>query len=106
MKVFFKVVRKILGFLKDVFVVELFRELSFIKEEELLFLQLLDIFFGQLFIQDIKFIKIEVQGEDGQMVFIKQEKDWEVKLVENVCILVDLIEGQVGKLFICKFGRV
>lgn len=38
MKVFFKVVRKILGFLKDVFVVELLRELSFIKEEELLFL--------------------------------------------------------------------
>lgn len=54
---------------------ELLRELSLRKDEELLFLQLPDTLPGQPPTQDIKPIKTEAQGEDGQMVLIKQEKD-------------------------------
>lgn len=60
---------------KDVSVAELLRELSLTQEEELLFLQLPDSLPGQPPTQDIKPVKTEVQGEDGQMVVIKQEKD-------------------------------
>lgn len=67
--------RKSPGLPKDVSVAELLRELSLTKEEELLFLQLPDTLPGQPPTQDIKPVKTEVQGEDGQMVLIKQEKD-------------------------------
>lgn len=67
--------RKTPGLPKDVSVAELLRELSLTKEEELLFLQLPDTLPGQPPTQDIKPVKTEVQGEDGQMVVIKQEKD-------------------------------
>lgn len=67
--------RKTPGLPKEVSVAELLRELSLMKDEELLFLQLPDTLPGQPPTQDIKPIKTEVQGEDGQMVVIKQEKD-------------------------------
>lgn len=70
-----KAARKTPGLPKDVSVAELLRELSLTKEEELLFLQLPDTLPGQPPTQDIKPIKTEVQGEDGQVVLIKQEKD-------------------------------
>lgn len=101
-----KAARKTPGLPKDVSVAELLRELSLTKEEELLFLQLPDTLPGQPPTQDIKPIKTEVQGEDGQMMLIKQEKDREAKLAENACTLADLTEGQVGKLLIRKSGRV
>uniref|UniRef100_A0A8D1UFB9 DNA-directed RNA polymerase III subunit RPC4 n=2 Tax=Sus scrofa TaxID=9823 RepID=A0A8D1UFB9_PIG len=91
---------------KDVSVAELLRELSLTQEEELLFLQLPDSLPGQPPTQDIKPVKTEVQGEDGQMVVIKQEKDREARLAENTCTLADLTEGQVGKLLIRKSGKV
>uniref|UniRef100_A0A5F4W9R4 RNA polymerase III subunit D n=2 Tax=Callithrix jacchus TaxID=9483 RepID=A0A5F4W9R4_CALJA len=101
-----KAARKTPGLPKDISVAELLRELSLTKEEELLFLQLPDTLPGQPPTQDIKPIKTEVQGEDGQMVLIKQEKDREARLAENACTLADLTEGQVGKLLIRKSGRV
>ncbi|XP_028922726.1 DNA-directed RNA polymerase III subunit RPC4 [Ornithorhynchus anatinus] len=102
-----KAARKAPGLPRDVSVSELLKELSLAKEEEeLLFLQLPDTLPGQPPTQDVKPIKTEVQGEDGQMVLIKQEKDREAKLVENVCTLSDLSEGQVGKLLIRKSGKV
>jgi hypothetical protein len=67
--------RKTPGLPKDVSVAELLRELSLTKDEELLFLQLPDTLPGQPPTQDIKPVKTEVQGEDGQMVVIKQERD-------------------------------
>lgn len=70
-----KAVRKTPALPKDVSVAELLRELSLTKDEELLFLQLPDTLPGQPPTQDVKPIKTEVQGEDGQMVVIKQEKD-------------------------------
>lgn len=88
--------RKTPGLPKDVSVAELLRELSLTKEEELLFLQLPDTLPGQPPTQDIKPVKTEVQGEDGQMVIIKQEKDREARLAENACTLADPTEGQVG----------
>ncbi|XP_072491000.1 DNA-directed RNA polymerase III subunit RPC4 [Notamacropus eugenii] len=94
------------GLPPDVSVADLLRELSFAKEEELLFLQLPDTLPGQPPTQDIKPIKTEVQGEDGQMVLVKPEKDREAKLAENLCTLSDLTEGQVGKLLIRKSGKV
>ncbi|XP_038603270.1 DNA-directed RNA polymerase III subunit RPC4 [Tachyglossus aculeatus] len=102
-----KAARKAPGLPRDVSVSELLKELSLAKEEEeLLFLQLPDSLPGQPPTQDVKPVKTEVQGEDGQMVMIKQEKDREAKLVENVCTLRDLSEGQVGKLLIRKSGKV
>lgn len=98
--------RKTPGLPKDVSVAELLRELSLTQEEELLFLQLPDTLPGQPPTQDIKPIKTEVQSEDGQMVVVKQEKDREARLAENACTLADLTEGQVGKLLICKSGKV
>ncbi|TKC34662.1 hypothetical protein EI555_001450, partial [Monodon monoceros] len=53
--------------------------------------------------EDMEPTKSAVQSEDGQMVVIKQEKDREARLVENACTLT---EGQVGKLLICKSGKV
>ncbi|XP_052588784.1 DNA-directed RNA polymerase III subunit RPC4 isoform X2 [Peromyscus californicus insignis] len=101
-----KTARKTPGLPKDVSVAELLRELSLSKDEELLFFQLPDSLPGQPPTQDIKPIKTEVQGEDGQMVVIKQEKDREARLAENACTLADLTEGQVGKLLIRKSGKV
>lgn len=101
-----RVAKKTPGLPKDVSVSELLRELSLTQEEELLFLQLPDTLPGQPPTQDIKPVKTEVQNEDGQMVVIKQEKDREARLAENVCALADLTEGQVGKLLIRKSGKV
>lgn len=75
MKAPLRAARKTPGLSKDVSVAELLRELSLTKDEELLFLQLPDTLPGQPPTQDIKPVKTEVQGEDGQMVVIKQEKD-------------------------------
>ncbi|XP_004848353.1 DNA-directed RNA polymerase III subunit RPC4 isoform X1 [Heterocephalus glaber] len=101
-----RLARKTPGLPKDVSVAELLRELSLTKDEELLFLQLPDTLPGQPPTQDIKPVKTEVQGDDGQMVVIKQEKDREARLAENSCTLADLTEGQVGKLLIRKSGKV
>lgn len=98
--------RKTRGLPEDVSVAELLRGLSLRKDDELLFLQLPDTLPGQPPTQDTKPIKTEAQGEDGQMVLIKQEKDREARLAENACTLADLTEGQVGKLLIRKSGKV
>uniref|UniRef100_UPI00398F7F27 DNA-directed RNA polymerase III subunit RPC4 n=1 Tax=Pristiophorus japonicus TaxID=55135 RepID=UPI00398F7F27 len=91
---------------KDVSVAELLQELSVCKDEELLFLQLPDTLPGQAPTRDEKPVKSEVQTEDGHTVLLKQEKSQELQQAENSCSLMDLTEGQIGKLLIRKSGRV
>ncbi|XP_051897038.1 DNA-directed RNA polymerase III subunit RPC4 [Pristis pectinata] len=91
---------------KNVSVAELLQELSVCKDDELLFLQLPDTLPGQAPTREEKPIKAEVQSEDGQTVLVKQEKNQELKQAENTCSLMDLTEGQIGKLLIRKSGRV
>ncbi|XP_067857475.1 DNA-directed RNA polymerase III subunit RPC4 [Heptranchias perlo] len=100
------VVKKTATVPKDVSVAELLQELSVCKDDELLFLQLPDTLPGQAPTRDEKPIKAEVQTEDGQTVLLKQEKSQELKHAENTCSLIDLTEGQIGKLLIRKSGRV
>ncbi|XP_038641269.1 DNA-directed RNA polymerase III subunit RPC4 [Scyliorhinus canicula] len=99
-------VKKIPTVAKEVSVSDLLEELSVCKDDELLFLQLPDTLPGQAPTRDEKPIKAEVQTEDGQTVVLKQEKAQEVKQAENSCSLMDLTEGQIGKLLIRKSGRV
>eukprot|EP00061_Rhincodon_typus_P009650 g33307.t1 len=91
---------------KEVSVSELLRGLSVCKDDELLFLQLPDTLPGQAPTRDEKPIKAEVQADDGQTMQLKQEKAQELKQAENSCSLMDLTEGQIGKLLIRKSGRV
>ncbi|XP_072342079.1 DNA-directed RNA polymerase III subunit RPC4 [Scyliorhinus torazame] len=99
-------VKKIPTVAEEVSVSELLEELSVCKDDELLFLQLPDTLPGQAPTRDEKPLKAEVQTEDGQTVVLKQEKAQEVKQAENSCSLMDLTEGQIGKLLIRKSGRV
>ncbi|XP_072917632.1 DNA-directed RNA polymerase III subunit RPC4 [Hemitrygon akajei] len=91
---------------KSVSVAELLRELSLCNDDELLFLQLPDTLPGQAPTHEEKPVKVEVQSDDGQTVLLKQEKNQEHKQAENTCSLMDLTEGQIGKLLIRKSGRV
>ncbi|XP_048379187.1 DNA-directed RNA polymerase III subunit RPC4 isoform X1 [Stegostoma tigrinum] len=91
---------------KEVSVSELLQELSVRKDDELLFLQLPDTLPGQAPTRDEKPVKAEVQADDGQAMQLKQEKAQELKQAENSCSLMDLTEGQIGKLLIRKSGRV
>lgn len=100
------VVRKAPAAPKNVSVAELLQELSMCKDDELLFLQLPDTLPGQSPTCEEKPTKAEVQNEDGQTVLLKQEKSQEQKQAENTCSLMDLTEGQIGKLLIRKSGRV
>ncbi|XP_060712527.1 DNA-directed RNA polymerase III subunit RPC4 [Hemiscyllium ocellatum] len=91
---------------KELSVSELLQELSLCKDDELLFLQLPDTLPGQAPTRDEKPVKAEVQADDGQTMLLKQEKAQELKQAENSCSLMDLTEGQIGKLLIRKSGRV
>ncbi|XP_078285219.1 DNA-directed RNA polymerase III subunit RPC4 [Rhinoraja longicauda] len=100
------VVRKAPVTPKDLSVAELLQELNLSKDDELLFLQLPDTLPGQAPTFEEKPTKAEVQNEDGQTVLLKQEKNQEQKQAENTCSLMDLAEGQIGKLLIRRSGRV
>ncbi|XP_067879220.1 DNA-directed RNA polymerase III subunit RPC4 [Heterodontus francisci] len=91
---------------KEVSVAELLQELSVCTDDELLFLQLPDTLPGQAPTRDEKPVKAEIQTDDGQSMLLKQEKAQELKQAENSCSLMDLTEGQIGKLLIRKSGRV
>ncbi|XP_069773682.1 DNA-directed RNA polymerase III subunit RPC4 [Narcine bancroftii] len=99
-------VRKAPAIPKNISVAELLQALSVCKDDELLFLQLPDTLPGQAPTHEEKPIKSDVQSEDGQTMLMKQEKSQELKQAENTCSLMDLTEGQIGKLLIRRSGRV
>ncbi|XP_068130793.1 DNA-directed RNA polymerase III subunit RPC4 [Hyperolius riggenbachi] len=90
---------------KDISVPELLESLRLSGEDSIFFMQLPDTLPGQPPSQEARTVRTEVQSEDGHMLLVK-DKSQETKAAEDICSLLDVSEGQMGKLVVRKSGKV